>query len=232
MIEFGGHRYGISGSTRLDWLADQSLVSSVVGFFDGQSPTLQPEGIRLGRLFTARNISVIGGIRVRWTTNLVDHLLLADDDRNVFVFHSLGFLRFHEGFANVVLPTELIAETIRTLELLFPENDRKSRNWVESEIKSHNLDPNLSKCGSLKACERRFENFVYWHDRLVILKQAYDESSPRTISQWWNDRRNSVQWYTFWVDIMVFVFTLLFGVVQSIEGGLQVWLSWEARGSG
>lgn len=97
LIEFGAHRYGISGSTRLDWLADQSLADSVAVFFDGQKPILQPEGIRLGRLFTARNISLIGGIRVRWTTNLVDHLLLADDDRTVFIFHYVGFLRFHQG---------------------------------------------------------------------------------------------------------------------------------------
>lgn len=126
----------------------------------------------------------------------------------------------------------MIEETLRTLTLLFPENDKESRHWIALQIGSKDeqlLDPNITKCGILRAHERRLEEFIFWHDRLVILKQTFDESSPRTISQWWNDRRNSVQWCTFWVAILVFVFTLFFGLVQSIEGGLQVWLAWEGR---
>jgi len=79
--------------------------------------------------------------------------------------------------------------------------------------------------GHLIANERQVENFKYWHDRLVVLKQVYDESRPSTISQWWYDRRNSVQWYTFWVAIVVLTLTLLFGLVQSVEGALQVYKS-------
>ncbi len=37
----------------------------------------------------------------------------------------------------------------------------------------------------------------------MVLKQVYDESTPKTLSQWWHDRRNGVQWYTFWVAIVV-----------------------------
>ncbi|TQN74602.1 hypothetical protein CSHISOI_00859 [Colletotrichum shisoi] len=122
-------------------------------------------------------------------------------------------------------------ETIRTLTLLFPENDSKSRKWLQTEIDTRKLDRSLASCGSLRSRDRRFERFFFWHDRLLILKQAFDESTPRTLAQWWNDRRNVVQWYTFWVAIMVFVRTTLFGLVQSIEGGLQVWLAWEGRGS-
>jgi len=58
---------------------------------------------------------------------------------------------------------------------------------------------------------------------VVILKQVFDESRPSTLLQWWNDRRNGVQWYTFWVAILVLLFTMFFGMVQSIEGALQVY---------
>lgn len=70
---------------------------------------------------------------------------------------------------------------------------------------------------------RQVEGFSYWHDRLVVLKQVYDESRPRTISQWWHDRRNGVQWCTFWVAILVLSLTVFFGLVQNIEGALQVY---------
>jgi hypothetical protein len=75
--------------------------------------------------------------------------------------------------------------------------------------------------------DRQIERFIFWRDRLVILKQAYDDATPKTISQWWHDRRNSVQWYTFWVAVLVFVVTTSLGVIQCIEGALQVYMSYK-----
>lgn len=57
----------------------------------------------------------------------------------------------------------------------------------------------------------------------MILKQCYDNTKPKTMNQWWRDRRNGVQWYTFWAAIFILVLTIFFGLVQSIEGGLQVY---------
>jgi hypothetical protein len=72
--------------------------------------------------------------------------------------------------------------------------------------------------------ERQIENFQYWHDRLVILKQVFDEAEPSNIRQWWNDRRKRVQWYTFWVAAaVVLTLTIFFGLVQSVEGAIQVY---------
>jgi hypothetical protein len=127
-----------------------------------------------------------------------------------------------------LFPDTFIDETLRTLALLFPQNNHKSRRWLLAQISEHALDPAIARCGNLRAQNRRFEHFSFWHDRLVILKQAFDESSPRGLRQWWNDRRNSVQWYTFWVAILVFVMTVFFGLVQSVEGALQVYLSWKS----
>ena len=45
----------------------------------------------------------------------------------------------------------------------------------------------------------------------------------RTINQWWNDRRNGVQWYTFWVAVLVLILTIVFGMAQTVEGALQVY---------
>ncbi|TDZ16525.1 hypothetical protein Cob_v010488 [Colletotrichum orbiculare MAFF 240422] len=232
MMDIGSHQYSISGSTVLRWDPDETLRHAVNRHFQSQKGILRSENARLGKLFTTRNLDLVGGLNIKWTHNLVDHLRLADDDKTVFIFHSVSFLKFHQTFGQGVFPKGFVEETLRTLALLFPENDSKSRKWTASQIETkqdQQLDPGLAKCGTLRAHERRLEQFSFWHDRLVILKQTFDESSPRTLTQWWNDRRNSVQWYTFWVAIMVFAFTLFFGFVQSVEGGLQVWLAWEAR---
>jgi hypothetical protein len=86
-----------------------------------------------------------------------------------------------------------------------------------------NLDSKAVKCGRLKAKDRQIENFGYWHDRLVILKQFFDEAEPSTLSQWWCDRRKKVQWYTFWVAALVLALTIFFGLIQCVEGALQVY---------
>lgn len=59
----------------------------------------------------------------------------------------------------------------------------------------------------------------------MVLKQAYDDATPKTLGQpeWWHDRRNGVQWYTFWVAILVLIITTLLGFVQMVEGAIQVY---------
>lgn len=92
------------------------------------------------------------------------------------------------------------------------------------------LDPLARECGQLKVSERKIENFEYYHDRLVMLKQVFDEADPSNIRQWWHDRRKKVQWYTFWIAVVVLVLTILFGLIQCVEGALQVYLAWKAVG--
>ncbi|KAK7730114.1 hypothetical protein SLS57_001775 [Botryosphaeria dothidea] len=85
------------------------------------------------------------------------------------------------------------------------------------------LDGRAIKCPRLRADDRQIDKFHFWRDRLAILKQVFDEAEPRTISQWWYDRRKGPQWYTFWVAMAVLLLTVFFGIIQSVEGALQVY---------
>ncbi|KAK1753217.1 hypothetical protein QBC47DRAFT_54078 [Echria macrotheca] len=231
MAQVGVHKFGFSRTTPLSWSGEQTLRQAVEQHFQPQQG-LQPDHPRMNKLFTAKNLSLIAGIKIKWTNNIVDHLLLSDDDQSVAIFHHAEFLKYQQCLKSSPFPQAFIEETLRTLALLLPQNDSKPCRWLLAQITEHALDPCVARCGSLRAQNRRFEHFSVWHDRLVILQQAFDESSPRGIRQWWNDRRNSVQWYTFWVAILVFLMTLFFGLVQSVEGGLQVYLSWKAMNPG
>lgn len=82
-----------------------------------------------------------------------------------------------------MFPPSFIDETLQTLSLLVPQNVNKAQEWIESQIEDHDLDPLPTECGSLTTHERRVENFNYWNNRLVILKQVLDESRPQTLSQ-------------------------------------------------
>jgi len=126
-----------------------------------------------------------------------------------------------------IFPPGLIEETLRTLDLLFPRGDTDTERWIVSQKSEHgdSLHPDLSMMTRDHAVssDRRAANFHYWRDELISLKERFDQPKPTSISQFWYDRRNRPQWYTFWIAVMVLCLTVLFGLVQSIEGALQVY---------
>ena len=119
-------------------------------------------------------------------------------------------------------------ETLQTLALLLPRRDTTVSKWFRSQQNlkglQNRVDGEAASERRLKAAERQINKFVFWHDRLVILKQAFDESQPKSLRQWWNDRRNPVQWYNFWFAVALIVgLTVLFGVDSTVEGAMQVY---------
>jgi hypothetical protein len=52
------------------------------------------EPTTLEKVFNARNLKHLGGIRIIWTNNLDDHLRLQDDDTKVSIFHHATFLLY------------------------------------------------------------------------------------------------------------------------------------------
>ncbi|KAI1627112.1 hypothetical protein EDD37DRAFT_691533 [Exophiala viscosa] len=184
------------------------------------TPVVLGHDVKLEKMFNGRNLGRIAGIEIVWTDNLADHLRMSNEDREVAIFHHASFLK-HQQWS--LFPAGLIDDTLQTLALLFPEADDDTTRWFNRQPTTLNIDRHLIKCGKLKGNERQIERFTFWHDRLVVLKQTFDESRPTTLSQWWCDRRNGVQWYTFWVAILVLLLTVFFGLIQCLEGALQVY---------
>ena len=129
-----------------------------------------------------------------------------------------------------LLNHELIDETLRTLALLIPSNDSSSRKWFRKTQKSLCLDTRAGSYGPLNASARQIDKFHYWRDRLVVLKQAFDDSEPKTLASWWYDDRKKVQWYTFWIAALVLLLTIVFGLIQSASGVVQAWAAVKALG--
>ncbi|KAJ0119939.1 hypothetical protein J7T55_000789 [Diaporthe amygdali] len=211
----------------------RSLRDCVDDFFS-ETPQMSYESVKLPKAFNAWSIETVAGIKVRLIDNLADHLLLVEDDTTVLIFHHASFLECQH--ASSILPKGLAEETLRTLALLFPQAefsrarraDRNKTAWLKKLYERYEksnclVDGRLTRCGNLTTSDRQVQNFRFWRDRLVVLKQAYDEATPTTLTQWWHDRRNGVQWYTFWVAVLVLGLTIFFGLVQSIEGALQVY---------
>ncbi|MDI1487117.1 MAG: hypothetical protein OHK93_006385 [Ramalina farinacea] len=191
--------------------------------------------IKLPQTFTASPLETIGGIQINWTSNLADHLLLRDDDTVLLLFHQISILDLHALSPTSPLPRDLIDETIRTTSLLIPPVLGSPNPWFlrRQQASSHSpLDAAAGLCKRLNSTDRQIENFHYWRDRLVLLKRTFDEAEPRTVRQLWEDDRKRAQWFTFWVAVLVFVMTVVFGVVQSVAGIVQAWASVKALRQG
>ncbi|KAI7782623.1 hypothetical protein LA080_013111 [Diaporthe eres] len=226
MIHCGTFSYGFSGCTELQW--EQGSLRQHVARYFADPPVLSHERVKLEKNFTGPNLSRIAGLEIVWTDNLIDHLRMSDDDTRVHIFHHAAFLECQRRSQKSLFPEGVAAETLQTLALLFPTADTETKKWFLKAAATTQLDGRAIQCGRLRSDRRQIENFKFWRDRLVMLKQVFDEAQPRTISQWWNDRRNGVQWYTFWVAVLVLVLTIVFGFIQSVEGALQVYASFKS----
>ncbi|KAH6889962.1 hypothetical protein B0T10DRAFT_43906 [Thelonectria olida] len=228
MTSFGSYSYGYSGRSLLQW-TDGTLRDFVHGYF---APVADPlsihDNIRLEKNFNALNLGRIAGLEIVWTDNIADHLRLADHDTRVHVFHHASFLEYQRQSRESLLPEGLAEETLQTLALLFPSSDLETKEWFAKLPFFQSLDRRVIQCDKIKTNDRKIETFKFWRARLISLKQVFDEAQPKTLVQWWFDRRDGVQWYTFWVAVLVLVLTVFFGLVQSIEGGIQVYASLKA----
>ncbi|MCJ1456901.1 hypothetical protein MMC28_007267 [Mycoblastus sanguinarius] len=184
--------------------------------------------VKLPQTFTAAHLEKIGGIEIRWTRNLADHLLLTDDDTKLMLFHQVSFLQLHKLGVIRPLPADLVIETMRSISLLLPPSMGKPNSWFEQERQKYPfllLDAQAGICGRLNSSDRQIDTFSYWRDRLVLLKRTFDDAEPRNLSQLWWDDRKKTQWFTFWVAVLVFIMTVFFGVIQSVTGIVQAWAS-------
>ncbi|KAF2034253.1 hypothetical protein EK21DRAFT_97692 [Setomelanomma holmii] len=147
------------------------------------------------RLYLMVNIgayeaSVTQGKKVIWDTPTLKEKIWSHFTENyiIAIFHHASFLECQRD--STLFPPRFIDETLRTLALLFPRHDKQTKKWLQMLPSSPLTDGHITHCQKLRPDDRQIETFRFWHDRLIILKQTFDESRPTKLSQWWYDRRD------------------------------------------
>ena len=148
--------------------------------------------------------------------------------------HSSNEIDTYKPQKSAVLPHDLLYETQQTLALLLPARSRSDcKTWFSRIRKRYPDTIDLEAADfALGPYGRVQAKFPYWHERLSIIQRRFDEEEPKGLSQWWHDRRKKVQWYTFWVAILILVLTVVFGLIQSITGVMQVYAAYYPVSSG
>jgi len=237
MLSIGEFPGDISYDETIEWGHSQRLSA-----YNGEEALLSKhlpsksqsgDSVKLPQTFTAAHLEQIGGIEVIWTSNLADHLLLKEDDTKLMLFHQVSILHLHKLSYSSILPKDLVEETIRSISLLIPPILAEPNPWfrqqqLKQQLKrqpKQQIDASAGVCDRLNSSERQIDKFLYWRDRLVLLKRTFDDAEPRNISQLWWDDRKKTQWFTFWVAVLVFITAVFFGVIQSVAGVVQAWAS-------
>lgn len=121
-------------------------------------------------------------------------------------------------------PDGLLEETEETIDLLFPtktiKDSKRTRRLRDKDDVGIEATRDLPPAMTIA-------HYKHWGDRLAIVQQAYDTARPRRGRQWWYDRRNGVERATLLVAVIVFIMTLVFGIISSVTGILQVYASFK-----
>ena len=68
-------------------------------------------------------------------------------------------------------------------------------------------------------------NYPIYRHRLAEIQRQYNAARPKYPKQWWYDRRLRMEWTTLLIAVIVFVLTVVFGVISSVTGILQVYVA-------
>lgn len=105
------------------------------------------------------------------------------------------------------------------MSILFPYAEISSKTWQRRVKAKADVD---IETGIACNTPRELDHYQYWRDRLRIIQSTYDTTTPTRLRQWFYDRRDSNRFYTFWFALVAICLTLLFGLIQSITGILQL----------
>lgn len=100
-----------------------------------------------------------------------------------------------------MLPPGLVEETLTTLAILFPfRPNETASSWIRASTiasePSYDASLNTVCRLSLRPNQRELKSFHHWHDRLVVLKRALDDSSAKhRLTHLSHVHRNPMQWY-------------------------------------
>lgn len=93
MLLIGDFQQCSSPGQTLAWGKNRRLFDVVAAEF---TPNTLSDQIKLPAAFNAANVERIAGIRIIWTSNLAEHLVLKDDDTKLMLFHQISVLELHK----------------------------------------------------------------------------------------------------------------------------------------
>ena len=191
-----------AASTPIEWDSKVSLKNAIEKWFPVSSDIPNAAGSPIDPDFTALNLMRLCRIRIEWTDSLMNHLKYDSCLSTLYIYsHKICLISHLES--SDIFPRGFLLETLETLDILFPFSDTATRKYLDK--KQHPIYE-LSYGGGKKKSD--LKDFYYWRKRLVDLHEIFHQP-PKTIMQSLYDRRNPIQWWTFWLAVFIAILTIL-----------------------
>ena len=207
-----------AGTSRVDWPHYTTLKQSVGFRFPQSKAPDPPDKIPMNPEFTASFLTKGCGVRILWTDNLADHLILNRHNMVLTLYqHKICIFNHLQSSDAKFFPEGLLEETIDTFNLLLPFGDRQTQRLLAN----HQSLWGLGGCGRYRQLD--LAQYQYWRWRLEDLYALFNEP-PRNLRHLWVNRRNVVNWITVWVAVaaaVLAVFGCIFGSVSMAYSILQ-----------
>jgi preprotein translocase subunit SecG len=115
-----------------------------------------------------------------------------------------------------VYPEDVLRDAIRTLNLLFPQDDTTRAFLQSSKGKDFYDDPPLGMSRELN-----LNRYTYWRDELHELNQLFLKREQTSLWQALRDKENSLQRWTL-IGVIIFnIITIIFGIISSVTAGFS-----------
>ncbi|KAH8646070.1 hypothetical protein BGZ60DRAFT_438333 [Tricladium varicosporioides] len=207
------------GANSIQWDDDRTLQIFIASQFPESRP-MKDLGERYFDLLLPENFTVVklkrwSGIKFEWTYNFSEHLNFDKDHRVVKIFPLKSYMHGLRKSKVELIPNAVIDEYIKTMNMLFPSWDMKTQEYLKKKKQTFGMEPPVDYPGTLY-----LSDFCVWQSRLATIYAEFC-SPPPSMTQLFNDRRNVLQWYTFWFAVMILILTVVFGVISSVFGGIQ-----------
>jgi len=77
----------------------------------------------------------------------------------------------------------------------------------------------------IRSSSELFKRYPHWAVRLQIIFEEADDPTPTSTIGMWVDRHKASR-HSFWITVLAFSVTILFGVISLAIGGAQLWVAY------
>ncbi|ENH69285.1 hypothetical protein FOC1_g10004822 [Fusarium oxysporum f. sp. cubense race 1] len=167
-------------------------------------------------------------LRIGWTDYLNEHLTYQSG--TLMLFRHIKVLEYIEGSeiqAGSFFKSEFLIETRRSILLLFTLSEYKYStqdylDWFQSRGPIEEWQRLLAGHDPNSPMSRFYEDFPIWHSKLLYLLNISNNQGNWDLKRCWYDDRDQGLWWTRWTLITAIFLAILFGLIQSITGIIQV----------
>ena len=210
-----------SNTVPIQWEDGATLEELIrAQFISSENVVLGHKDYMIEPRFTAALLASLASIKIEWTDNLAEHLQYNRNRRAVKIYEHKICLIHHLEAATSIIPQDVLTEAIDTLNLLFPFDGQETRDFLRQQGKDFYK---IAHHGRIRLLDLR--DYNYWRQQLLELIEASNEPAH----SWWQllkDSRNKVQYWTFWIAVIVLIFTL-FDLVCGLFSSIYTYRQFE-----